>query len=222
MTDPNPALNTLLQAAHVLQTQTGDRPPARDMVAALARTEQHCKQQRMAYPAHDLLGTWRFSFGANRKSRITANGIQGRGFYVPGWIRATISFEQISLSEESKESAANDDNNDNQGAGEQAASTSVAMTVTNRLQMGAIALKLTGPAKYLNRKNLLAFDFHQFEIFALGKRVWTAPFSGRRSDSDTFESQSIATLPFFSFIAVTDDCIAARGRGGGLALWVKV
>jgi len=36
-----------------------------------------------------------------------------------------------------------------------------------------------------------------------------------------FYDQPIAKLPFFAFFLVTEDFIAARGRGGGLALWVK-
>ena len=31
----------------------------------------------------------------------------------------------------------------------------------------------------------------------------------------------IAKLPFFAFFLITENLIAARGRGGGLALWIK-
>jgi predicted nuclease of predicted toxin-antitoxin system len=36
-----------------------------------------------------------------------------------------------------------------------------------------------------------------------------------------FMAISIGNLPFFTFFAVADQYIAARGRGGGLAIWVK-
>jgi hypothetical protein len=38
---------------------------------------------------------------------------------------------------------------------------------------------------------------------------------------EAFEDLSTAQLPFFAFFLVTDDLIAARGRGGGLALWFR-
>ncbi|MBE9256152.1 hypothetical protein IQ228_01760, partial [Dolichospermum sp. LEGE 00246] len=36
-----------------------------------------------------------------------------------------------------------------------------------------------------------------------------------------FNEQPIAKLAFFAFFLVTEDMIAARGRGGGLALWIR-
>jgi len=36
-----------------------------------------------------------------------------------------------------------------------------------------------------------------------------------------FYDQPIAKLPFFAFFLVTEDFIAARGRGGGLALGLR-
>ena len=36
-----------------------------------------------------------------------------------------------------------------------------------------------------------------------------------------FDGQAIAKLAFFAFFLVTEDMIAARGRGGGLALWIR-
>ncbi|MEY3298237.1 MAG: hypothetical protein RLZZ597_1497, partial [Cyanobacteriota bacterium] len=46
------------------------------------------------------------------------------------------------------------------------------------------------------------------------------PIKGRVG-ADHFPSTPIAKLPFFAFFAATDQYLAARGRGGGLALWVK-
>ena len=39
--------------------------------------------------------------------------------------------------------------------------------------------------------------------------------------SEFFYEKPIAKLPFFVFFLVTENMIAARGKGGGLALWVK-
>ena len=52
--------------------------------------------------------------------------------------------------------------------------------------------------------------------------IYTGKFRGGKAATTDFYSQPIAKLPFFAFFLVTYDFIAARGRGGGLALWVKV
>ena len=198
------SIDTLFQATQSIQQQRrGDRPSTKTLVTALVQTEKICKQNRTVYSAQALLGTWRFSFAANRTSRETSEGIQGSGFYVPGWIKATIAFAV------SDQCAEND------------AAAPTVMTVTNSLQLGSVVLTLTGPAKYLNRKNLLAFDFHHMAIALFGKQLYSGSFPGRQSQEDNFALQPISKLPFFAFIAMGDQYIAARGRGGGLALWVK-
>lgn len=197
-------IDTLLQAAQSIQQQRkGDRPFPKTLVSALVLMEKTCKQDRIAYPAQALLGTWRFSFAANRTSRETAEGIQGSGFYVPGWVKANIVFASSDQWAENAEAVP------------------TIMTVTNSLQLGSILLTLRGAAKYLNRKNLLAFDFHYMEIALFGQRLYSGSFPGRQSQEDSFVQQPISKLPFFAFIAIADQYIAARGRGGGLALWVK-
>lgn len=44
---------------------------------------------------------------------------------------------------------------------------------------------------------------------------------GGKAQELDFYNQSIGKLPFFGFFLVTEDFIAARGRGGGLAIWVR-
>ena len=59
----------------------------------------------------------------------------------------------------------------------------------------------------------------QLRLF--GRAVYSGEFRGGKATATDFSAQSIRTLPFFAFFLVTEDFIAARGRGGGLALWVK-
>jgi hypothetical protein len=45
---------------------------------------------------------------------------------------------------------------------------------------------------------------------------------GTSSNAQQFYQDSIKKQAFFAFFVITPDLIAARGRGGGLALWTKV
>jgi hypothetical protein len=93
--------------------------------------------------------------------------------------------------------------------------------VSNQIKFGSLLFKLTGPMKYLGKKNLLAFDFNHVQLSLFGRTVYSGKFRGGTQPVD-FDRQSIAKLPFFALFLVTENFIAARGRGGGLALWVKV
>jgi hypothetical protein len=95
------------------------------------------------------------------------------------------------------------------------------LEIGNSLQCGSLLFKLTGPARYLGKKNLLAFDFTQMQLRLFGRAVYSGKFRSRKANATDFSAQSITTLPFFAFFLITEDLIAARRRGGGLALWAK-
>lgn len=204
----HPSAHTLLQAIQYFQKTIGDRPSTSQMVSALVHTEHHHRRDKAAYPLTSVLGTWRFRFGANRKSRLVSDVVQGSGFYVPTWIKATLAFEVAR-------------NPEDESLSTHEADESVLLNITNALQLGAVRLQFTGPAKYLPRRNLMAFDFDSIALMALGQTLYSGRIPGRSIQSEGFQQQAIAKLPFFAFIAATDDYIAARGRGGGLAVWSR-
>ena len=80
---------------------------------------------------------------------------------------------------------------------------------------------MTGPIKYLGKKNLLAFDFIQMQISLFNWMFVNRKISSDKFEIADFDKQPIAKLAFFAFFLVTEDVIAARGRGGGLALWIR-
>ena len=86
----------------------------------------------------------------------------------------------------------------------------------------SLLFKLTGPAKYLGKKNLLAFDFTHVQLRLFNRAIYSGGFRGGKSGAVNFSEQSVAKLPFFAFFIISKSFIAARGRGGGLALWVKL
>jgi hypothetical protein len=182
----------LLEAA----ASAGSRPGAKPVTTALLEAERQAKQQRQQLAAEGLLGTWRLRFTAPKKPAYKAGQPQGSGFYWPGLAAATLSF----------------------GRDAEAADQ---LTIQNQLQLGPLKLRFIGPAKFLAKKNLLAFDFVRLQLFLGGLTVLNLPIRGKAANPEDFLTASVGQLPFFAFFAAQPDYIAARGRGGGLALWVK-
>ncbi len=193
-------LTTLAMAAAASRGKTdAHRPRAKAVVTALLQAEKAAKQQRLTYTFDSLMGSWRLGFvTGTRKARRRGGIVLGRGFYLPRVVPAQISFSRQSPTPPSS------------GLGE----------ISNQIQFGPLLFKLTGPAQYLGKKNILAFDFTQMRLCLFGHTVYRGDFRGGTQTED-FYHQSITKLPFFAFFLVSQDFIAARGRGGGLALWIR-
>lgn len=184
------------QAVAAFRGETSDRPATDTVVNALLEAERTAKQQKLVYPFPPLLGHWRLCFATGtRKAQKRGGIVLGRGWYVPKIAQAQISF--------AAPASAN--------LGE----------IENQAQIGSLALKFTGPCKYLGKKNLLAFDFTQIQVRVFGRNIYSGNVRGGKAETEDFAEQAIAKLPFFAFFLVTEDFIAARGRGGGLAIWVR-
>ncbi|PSN16376.1 hypothetical protein C7293_02920 [filamentous cyanobacterium CCT1] len=172
----------------------GTRLDGRQVTAALLKAEQQTKRQRQPLSVGALLGTWRLRFTAPNKPAYRAGQPTSKGFYMPGLAIATISFSQA---------------DDEQ------------LSIQNQLQVGPLRLRFTGPAKFLAKKNLLAFDFVRLQVLVGGLSLINLPLRSKASKAGDFATASVAKLPFFSFFAAQESYIAARGRSGGLALWVR-
>jgi hypothetical protein len=185
-----------LPAPDLLQAATsGARPEAKSVTAALLAAERQTKQQRQQFSPEALLGTWRLRFSAPKKPAYKAGQPTGSGFYMPGLAVATLGFSRDR-------------------------DTADPLTVQNQLQVGPLKLRFTGPAKFLSKQNLLAFDFVRLQLLVGSLALLNLPLRGRATQDD-FAATSVGKLPFFAFFAAAQEYIAARGRGGGLALWVK-
>ncbi|MBW4693379.1 MAG: hypothetical protein KME27_16630 [Lyngbya sp. HA4199-MV5] len=190
-------LTVLTQAATAFQAQASDRPTAEVVVKALLQTEKAAKQAHLRYTFEPLLGNWQLCFATGTRKVRRGGIVLGNGFYVPKFAVAQISFQ-----------AEVDEVASGKGA------------IANQVEVGPVRLRFTGPAHYLGKKNLLAFDFTQVQLHVLGRTVYSGAVPGRKPKSDY--AQSVGKLPFFAFFRVTPELMAARGRGGGMALWVKV
>ncbi len=189
-------MTELIETESVLTAAAGTspRPTAAATVMALLQTEESIRQTRSQFIESDLLGNWRLHFVSAGKVNLISKRL--RGFFLPSFLPAQIGFQRS-------------DTND-----------SAPLCVTNQITIGLIKLKFTGPARFESKKNLLGFDFTRLEVIALGQRVYEGAVPSSRTNQK-FQDISIGKLPFFAFFAVTDSFIAARGRGGGLAMWVK-
>lgn len=194
-------VTTLAEAAAAFRGSASSRPATSEVVNALLQAEKAAKQQRLNYSLESLLGRWRLCFVvATRKARQRGGIVLGRGFYVPKIVKAQISFNaQAPLSTQ----------------------TPSPLQIGNQLQIGSLSLQLTGPAQYLGKKNLLAFDFTHMQLCLFGRALYSGNFRKGQAQAQDFYHQSIAKLPFFAFFLATEEFIAARGRGGGLAIWIK-
>ena len=181
------------------ESSSSGRPEPITVVQALLYAEKTAKQQRQNYLVESLFGNWQLCFTTAGKVTLRqGQPIGKRGFYAPRFAPAQISLQPFGPS----------------------TATEPKLEISNQIQCGPILFRVTGPARYLGR-NLLTFDFTNMQIKVLGKTIYQGTFPGRTAPATDFSTQSITQLPFFSFFWVTDDFIAARGRGGGLAIWAR-
>jgi hypothetical protein len=94
--------------------------------------------------------------------------------------------------------------------------------VENLVKFGCLEIKLTGPIKFLTPQNILAFDFTKIVVKLANFTIYGGEMRGGKAKEANFAQESIKKQAFFCYFLITDQIIAARGRGGGLALWEKV
>jgi len=188
-------LTVLTQAAIASRTQK-PLPTVDRIVEALLQAEKATKQQRLTYPLAGLVGQWRLCFTTGTRKVQRGGIVLGKGFYLPRFIPAVIEFQALPP-------------------------LNTPLTITNQIQVLGWTLKFIGPARYMLNQHLLAFDFTNIQVKLGNLTLYAGAVRGGTTKLATFEKTPIAKLPFFSFFLVADDFIAARGRGGGLALWVR-
>ncbi len=191
-------ISILEQAAN-----SNPKPSSNAVVAALLAAEKSAKKTKTRYCFEQLIGNWQLCFiTGTKKTRKKAGIVLGAGRYIPQWI-AKISIAY------SAESVAEGKENSEIGR------------VENSVKVGTMEMTLSGPTKFLPN-NILAFDFTRITVKLLGKTVYQGYIRGGESRETEFLSLSVGKQAFFAYFLVEDAIIAARGRGGGLALWGRV
>lgn len=183
--------------------KSNSKPSADVVVAALLAAEKSAKKTKTRYAFNQLTGNWQLCFiTGTKKTRKKAGIVLGAGRYIPQWIaKISIAYaaEPVAEGEENSEIG----------------------RVENSVKVGTMELTLSGPTKFLPN-NILAFDFTRITVKLLGKTVYKGYIRGGEGREAEFFSLSVGKQAFFAYFLVEDGIIAARGRGGGLALWGRV
>ena len=87
------------------------------------------------------------------------------------------------------------------------------LSIANRVSLGPVRLSFDGTAELRGRRPLLAFSFTSMRL-----QVGSLTLLNQSLPAPTLQRQ-----PFFALIALGADrhWLCARGRGGGLALWIN-
>ena len=191
----NPALD---QAIEFLTTPSATPPAPSSVVEALLMAEKMAKQTKVRHAYPQLLGTWRLGFiTGTKRSRQRAGVILGAGRFLPKWVKIQLSYSQLDSGQERG-------------------------TVQNSVELGPLVLILSGSTQFWQKTNILAFDFTRMKVSLSGLKLYEGYIRGGRDREARFYEQSVKEQAFFTYFLVENRCIAARGRGGGLALWTRV
>jgi hypothetical protein len=190
-----------------LQGRSGGKKPA---IATIAEALQHMERtakRKGSIEYSALLGTWRLVLITRpNRSKSSPKPQKVSGQWIPSWIEIKITYENspLALPKSSLPSSA-------LGAG----------IVHNQVKLGALKLTLSGPT-LLQPNNVLAFDFTHLTLQVGNLTVYSGEVRGGKAQETRFYQQSLKTQAFFRFFWLTSTGLAARGRGGGLAMWSKV
>lgn len=192
---------SFLRQAENTAIAKSDWPKAKLVVKALLEAEKREKKEKSARSCHsfnDLIGEWNLRFiTGTKKTRKKAGIILGSGKYIPWLVKIKITY----LQEQSQKP--------NTGK------------VINSVSLGFFNLSLTGPVKFIEQKNILAFDFNAMVISVFGWKIYDGYLKKKINKEAEFYRAKTGELAFFSYFIITDDLIAARGKGGGLGLWTR-
>ena len=187
---------SLLEQAANLNDRTR-LPKSAQLVEALLDLEKSVKKEKISHNFAELIGCWNLRFiTGTKKSRQKAGIALGAGRYIPQFIKIKITYQQ-------------DIDSTNTGR------------VTNSVKIAMLDLSLSGPIEFISPKNILAFDFTSLRVEMFGLKIYDGYIQNGAIREKDFYSTKLAERAFFSYFLIRENAIAARGKGGGLALWAR-
>lgn len=179
------------------------RPSAEALIDQLLVLEKQAKRERQIYAFDQLLGKWRLTFiTGTKKAQKQAGNVLGKGRYLPGLVEVAIAYSAATENDPAAEWQRG--------------------TVLNSVKFGLLNLAVSGCIKFQAQKRLLAFDFTHVTVKLGGVKLYDGLMRGGDDAAAKFYETPISQQPFFSYFYVTEQAIAARGKGGGVALWTKL
>ncbi|MBC6481957.1 MAG: hypothetical protein GDA56_33560 [Hormoscilla sp. GM7CHS1pb] len=193
-------MNSIIdQAVQFLTTASTTAPAPSDVVEALLEAEKTAKQTKAHYTYSQLLDTWRLGFiTGTKKSRQRAGVILGAGRFLPKLVKILLSYSS-----------------EPEPSGDRG-------KMENSVEVGLFKIAIAGPAQFLPQRNILTFDFTRMQLYFLGMKLYQSYIRSGKDREAQFYQKTVKDRAFFTYFLVDDRAIAARGRGGGLALWTRV
>ena len=189
---------SILDRVADLSTAKSELPNPSEVVEALLLAEKVAKKESIKHNFAELRGTWKLRFiTGTKKTRQKAGVVLGAGRYIPSFVEINITYSP------------DRENPTNHGR------------VENQVKFGMLTLSLTGPVKFLEGKNILAFDFTTITAKVSALTLYQGYIRGGKTKESQFYQERIGKQAFFAYFLIQDNAIAARGRGGGLALWSR-
>jgi hypothetical protein len=198
MSDSNLSVDQSVIEAAIEETQSS-QPTSEAVVTALVNLEKVGKKATTVASYQELIGKWRLHFiTGTKKTRQRAGVVLGAGRYLPSWIKIHLSYTENPA---------------------QLLSEGEAGWVENSVNVAGLNFTLSGPTKFFPKQKLLAFDFTHLSLKVLGKVIYSGKVRGGDQSRAQFYQEPIKKQAFFRYFLIEDQYIAARGRGGGLAVW---
>jgi len=206
-TEPDKQHNVLDQdfvtATRAVLTGSSAKIPTQTLLELLLKREKTGLRQPFGQFAK-FIGTWRLCFvTGTQKPHQHKEEVIGNGFYIPRWVTLQIVYSSGNPTEYGPQES------DEVGK------------ISNQVHWGGLSLTLTGPARCWTKKNIVSFDFTRIEFKVFGKILYKGFIRGGQASEQTFWDEHIRNQAFFVYFLIHDQVLAARGRGGGIALWSK-
>lgn len=200
---PQSVEQDFINTAQAAVSGSSTKLPAKVLLEQLLNHEKAARSQ----PTHAFqpyVGTWRLCFVTGTQKPHQHQGrLIGNGFYIPRWVTLQIVYSPGNPTD----------------YGPQTSET--VGQISNQVHWGGLSLTLTGPARCWPKKNIIAFDFTRMEVTAFGKKLYQGFIRGGQASEQTFWEDHVRTQAFFAYFLIDEQVLAARGRGGGIALWAK-
>lgn len=190
----------LEQAVSFVVSHQSAKPSSDVLVRSLLEAEKTAKKTKLSYCPEQLAQTWQLCFiTGTQKAQKQGRILLRSGRYLPKWAKIELTYRRPQAD----------------GLGDIG-------TLENCIRLGSFRVILTGPAKFLTRKNILCFDFTRMAVKLGAMTLYQGYIRGGQNTEEHFNLESIKKQAFFAFFLIQDSLIAARGRGGGLALWGRL
>lgn len=188
---------SLLEQAAINKNNEPKLPDSSQVVNALLKLEKRQKKEQNNYSLADLSGSWSLRFiTGTKKTRKKAGVILGAGKYIPQLAKIKITYK-------AEHTTAN--------IGQ----------VINSVKLAFIELSLTGLIEFIPKKSILAFDFSYLKVSVWGINIYQGYVPNGSIRERNFLKKKLKDRAFFKYFLIENNFIAARGKGGGLALWSR-